>query len=88
MNLRTALELLYPIPFNLRWKLLNMIIIQPNSKILTIKELATCLKITEETIYRFVSNGKILMFKIGSNWLFSKAKIKNWIKFENKGDDK
>jgi len=57
-----------------------------NDEILTIKELAAYLKMAEKTIYRFVSEGKIPGFKVGSNWRFSKAEIEIWIKSQNKGE--
>lgn len=59
---------------------------EPNDEILTIKELAAYLKMVEKTIYRFVSEGKIPGFKVGSNWRFSKPEIENWIKSQNKGE--
>ena len=47
----------------------------PNDEILTIKELAAYLKMAKKTICRFVSEGKIPWFKVGSNWRFSRAEI-------------
>ena len=46
-------------------------------EILTIKELATYLKMAEKTLYRFVSEERIPRFKVESNWRFSKAEIEN-----------
>ena len=44
-------------------------------KILTTKELAEYLKLTEVTIYKYANEGKIPGYKIGSRWRFDKDKI-------------
>lgn len=51
-----------------------------DDEILTIKELASYLKIAEKTIYRFVSEGRIPGFKIGGSWRFRKSEIDQWTK--------
>jgi len=50
-----------------------------NDEILTIKELATYLKIAEKTAYRYVSEGIIPGFKVGGSWRFRKSEIDSWI---------
>ncbi len=47
--------------------------------ILTIKEVAEYLKITERTLYRLVQEGKIPAFKVGGSWRFQLSDIKAWI---------
>ena len=54
-----------------------------DDEILTVKELAEYLKIAEKTAYRFVSEGKIPAFKVGSAWRFKKDAIDAWIKSQN-----
>jgi excisionase family DNA binding protein len=49
-------------------------------KILTTKELAAYLKLTEVTIYKYANEGKIPCFKIGSRWRFDKDKIDDLLK--------
>lgn len=49
-------------------------------EILTLKELAAYLKVTERTIYRLAGAKKIPAFKIGGTWRFSRADIDAWIK--------
>jgi excisionase family DNA binding protein len=44
-------------------------------KILTAKEVAEYLQLTEITIYKYVTEGKIPGYKIGSRWRFEKEKI-------------
>ncbi len=48
-------------------------------EILTIKQVAEYLKITERTIYRLAAVKKIPAFKVGGTWRFSRADIDRWI---------
>ncbi|WP_113102180.1 methylation-associated defense system helix-turn-helix domain-containing protein MAD1 [Hyphomicrobiales bacterium] len=50
-----------------------------DDEILTIKELASYLKIAEKTAYRFVSEGRIPGFKVGGSWRFRRSEIERWI---------
>ncbi len=50
------------------------------SEILTIKEVADFLKVTERTIYRLAAAKKIPAFKVGGTWRFSRADIDRWIR--------
>ena len=54
-------------------------------EILTAKELSEYLQLTEVTIYKYVSEGKIPGMKIGSRWRFEKDKIDDLMKNENSG---
>jgi excisionase family DNA binding protein len=51
-----------------------------DDEIMTVRELAEYLKIAEKTAYRFVAEGKIPGFKVGSAWRFRKKEIDEWIK--------
>ena len=51
-------------------------------KILTTKELAEYLKLTEVTIYKYIGEGKIPGFKIGSRWRFDKDQIDKLLRTE------
>ena len=48
--------------------------------ILTLKDVAEYLKVTERTIYRLAAAKKIPAFKVGGTWRFSRAEIEQWIK--------
>ncbi len=48
-------------------------------EILTLKQVADFLKVTERTIYRLAAAGKIPAFKVGGTWRFSRAEINRWI---------
>ncbi len=50
------------------------------SEILTIKQVAYYLKVTERTIYRLAAIKKIPAFKVGGAWRFSRSDISVWIK--------
>ena len=54
-------------------------------EILTIKQVADYLKVTERTIYRLAGAKKIPAFKVGGTWRFSKAEISQWIQ-QQSGD--
>ena len=49
-------------------------------EILTIRQVADYLKVTERTIYRLAAAKKIPAFKVGGTWRFSLADIDSWIK--------
>ena len=52
--------------------------------ILTIREVADYLKVTERTIYRLAASKQIPSFKIGGSWRFSRPDIDSWIKQQSK----
>lgn len=74
-----------------------MAIIMPTSnsegEILTIKQVADYLKVTERTIYRLAAAKQIPAFKVGGSWRFSRTDIDSWIKqqsaegHEHEGDN-
>lgn len=47
--------------------------------ILTIKEVAQYLKVTERTLYRLAQEGKIPAFKVGGSWRFRREDLDHWI---------
>jgi len=48
--------------------------------ILTIREVATYLKINEKTAYRLAGAGTISGFKVGGAWRFRQDEIEAWTK--------
>lgn len=56
-------------------------------QILTIKEVADFLKLTEKTAYRLAADGKLPGFKVGGSWRFKQSDIDAWIE-ENKAGHK
>ncbi len=47
--------------------------------IMTIREVADYLKLTEKTAYRLAAEGKIPGFKVGGSWRFRRSEIEGWI---------
>ena len=47
--------------------------------ILTIKEVAKYLQVTERTLYRLAQEGKIPAFKVGNSWRFRREDLDQWI---------
>ena len=50
-----------------------------DDEILTIKQVAEFLKVTDRTIYRLAAAKLILVFKVGWTWRFSRADLDRWI---------
>ena len=53
--------------------------------ILTIKEVAEFLKVTERTLYRLAQEGEIPAFKVGASWRFKRDDIDAWIEGQRSG---
>jgi len=67
---------------------INMSASSSEGEILTIKQVADFLKVTERTIYKLAAAKKIPAFKVGGTWRFSKAEINQWIQRQQKEDGK
>ena len=48
-------------------------------EILTLREVAEYLKLSEKSVYRLVQDKKIPAFKAGGTWRFRRADIDTWI---------
>lgn len=49
-------------------------------EILTIREVAIFLKVTERTIYRLAAEGQIPSFKVGGSWRFQRTDLLRWMR--------
>ena len=47
--------------------------------ILTIRDVAEYLKVTEKTVYGLTQKGKIPGFKVGGQWRFRRGDLDAWI---------
>ncbi|MEQ8164717.1 MAG: helix-turn-helix domain-containing protein [Alphaproteobacteria bacterium] len=56
--------------------------------IMTIKEVAEYLKLTEKTAYRLAAERKIPGFKVGGAWRFRRSEIDEWIERKTKESTK
>lgn len=55
-----------------------------NDQILTLKEVATYLKLAEKTAYKLAAAGKLPGFKVGGSWRFKREDIDRWIEVQKK----
>jgi excisionase family DNA binding protein len=55
--------------------------------ILTIKEVADYLKLTERTLYRLAQEGKIPAFKVGGSWRFRRDDLDHWIRQQTRNQE-
>lgn len=55
--------------------------------ILTIREVADYLKVTERTLYRLVQNGKLPAFKVGNSWRFRREDLERWISEQSRSGE-
>ena len=54
---------------------------------LTLKEVAECVKVNERTVYRWVVNGELPAYKLGKIWRVKPSELDLWInKNRNVGD--
>ena len=54
-------------------------------KLITAKELAQFLKLSESTIYKLASNGEIPGLRIGDSWRFDQQDIERMIRSAKRG---
>ncbi|HHU2627226.1 methylation-associated defense system helix-turn-helix domain-containing protein MAD1 [Escherichia coli] len=52
---------------------------------MTVKDVASYLKLNERTVYRMATSAKIPAFKVGTSWRFKREDIEKWI-VEQKND--
>ena len=58
----------------------------PNEEVLTLKEVATLLKIAERTAYMMVQRGDLPGFKVGGQWRFKRVDIDAWMEAQKRVD--
>lgn len=56
-----------------------------SEQIMTVKDIASYLKLNERTVYRMATSAKIPAFKVGTSWRFKREDIEKWIE-EQKND--
>lgn len=55
-------------------------------QILTLKEVAQYLKLTEKTAYRLAAEKKLPGFKVGGSWRFKMTDLEEWIEEQKRKD--
>jgi len=53
---------------------------KPKSKLLTVKEVANYLVVTERTVYRLIKDPRFPAFKVGGQWRFKIELIDEWMR--------
>lgn len=48
-------------------------------EIMTVKDVASYLKLNERTVYRLATSAKIPAFKVGTSWRFKRVDLEKWI---------
>ena len=56
-----------------------------SEQIMTVKDVASYLKLNERTVYRMATSAKIPALKVGTSWRFKREEIEKWIE-EQKND--
>ncbi|MCD2514730.1 helix-turn-helix domain-containing protein [Massilia sp. G4R7] len=51
-------------------------------EVLTIKDVAALLKVSEKTIYSMAQNGELPAFKVRGQWRFSRKDLDAWIELQ------
>ena len=52
--------------------------------ILTVKQVAVLLKVSEKTVYSMAKKGELLAFRVGNQWRFRREDIEDWIRSQSK----
>lgn len=60
-----------------------MPVVASEPEILTIKQVAEYLRVTERTIYRLAAARQVPSFKVGGVWRFSRADLDTWIRHQS-----
>ncbi len=59
-----------------------------NEEILTVKEVASYLKLNPITVYRWANKGEIPCFRICREWRFKRESLLDWIRIHENGNGK
>ena len=51
----------------------------PSTTMMTLREVATYLRLHRSTVYRLAREGDIPGFKVGTQWRFSKERVDQWM---------
>ena len=56
-----------------------------DTDVMTVREVAECLKVKDRTVYRLVADRRISGFKVGASRRFRKCKIDRWTEANSVG---
>ena len=57
------------------------------TEVMTLREVASFLKVHPNTIYRLARSGEIPAFKMGTDWRFHRVAIEQWARSRETGDE-
>jgi len=57
------------------------------SILMTVKDVATYLSVTERTVYRLVKDHRLPAYKVGGQWRFKADMIESWMQKDSAMDD-
>ena len=57
------------------------------STLMTVKDVATYLSVTERTVYRLVKDHRLPAYKVGGQWRFKADMIESWMQKDGAMDD-
>ena len=57
------------------------------STLMTVKDVATYLSVTERTVYRLVKDHRLPAYKVGGQWRFKADMIESWMQNDGAMDD-
>ncbi len=57
------------------------------STLMTVKDVATYLSVTERTVYRLVKDHRLPAYKVGGQWRFKADMIESWMQKDGAIDD-
>jgi excisionase family DNA binding protein len=55
-------------------------------QIVTVREMAAMLQLTEETVCLWASRGRLPGFKLGKSWRFNMEEVRQWLGHAMRGD--
>ena len=56
-------------------------------EVMNIRQASTYLGVSPDTLYKYVSEGKIPAFKLGNRWKFKKALLDRWMESKSSGGE-
>ncbi len=60
----------------------------PVEKWLSVEEIADHLKISKETVYRWLEKGRIPAHRVGKQWRFKPSEVDEWVKSGNASEER
>jgi excisionase family DNA binding protein len=56
-------------------------------RLLTVKEVAAMLRVSAQTLYKMLEQGRIPALRVGNQWRFERQKVQEWLERGGAGSD-